>query len=316
MASADEQRDMLRNRLRKTAQRRRRWARRRGITCYRVYDRDIPEIPLSVDWYDGRLHVAEYERPGSPEGDAHHEWLAGLLSAAGEALEVAPADTFVKRRERQRGRAQYERFGSAAARFEVSEDGHSFWVNLSDYLDTGLFLDHRDTRARVGAESEGRRVLNLYAYTAAFSVYAAAGGARTTTSVDMSRTYCQWAGENLTANGFGPPEHRVVQADVRRFLTEHAGRRWDLVVVDPPTFSNSKRMAGVFDVQRDHPRLLDAVVGVCAPAAVVYFSCNLRRFRLQWEHPQAVVEDISAATIPEDFRNQRVHRAYRIGVAS
>ncbi len=299
--------DMLHNRLRKNARHISKKARRLDITCYRLYDRDIPEIPLAIDWYEGRLHIAEYARRGTPEGDAHGPWLTALVDAAAAALDTS--EVFVKHRRRQRGKAQYERFDRQGAVFEVGEGGHRFEVNLSDYLDTGLFLDHRTTRAMFRAEAEGRRVLNLFAYTGAFSVYAAAGGAAGTTTVDLNRTYTEWATRNLALNGFTGPRHEVIRADVDRFLREASPNRWDLAIVDPPTFSNSK-MADVFDVQRDHVALLDAVRRVLTPDGVVYFSSNFRKLR--YEGPGA---EISAKTVPFDFRNRQIHRCWRIGPA-
>lgn len=315
----ERQAEMLANRLRKNQRRLRSWARRESIGCYRLYDRDIPELPLVVDWYEGRLHVAEFARAGSPgeEDEASHEaWLAALVGRAAAALDVAPENVFLKRRERQRGLRQYERFSGVGARYVVREGGLSFIVNLSDYLDTGLFLDHRTTRQLVRAEAQGRRFLNLFAYTGAFTVHAAAGGASATTSVDLSATYLDWAGENLRLNGFSGREHRLVQADVLTFLEEEAqsGRRYDLVMLDPPTFSNSKRMRGVLDIQRHHPLLLEGALGVTAAGGLVFFSTNFRKFHIQIDRLDRVAqcEEITAQTIPPDFRDRKVHRCWRI----
>lgn len=310
---------MLANRLRKNRRRLKAWAKRESVSCFRLYDRDIPEVPLAVDWYEGRLHVAEYARPGTPEGEAHAPWLEALVAGAAEALGVTEDAVFLKRRERQRGEAQYERFAAQGARFEVGEGGHRFVVNLSDYLDTGLFLDHRPLRRRVQEEVAGRRFLNLFGYTGAFSVYAAAGGARSTATVDLSATYSDWAVENLRLNGFalpGQPEHRVVRADVDVWLQAQAPRSFDVTMVDPPTFSNSKRMQGVFDVQRDHVDLIRAVARLTAPRGTIYFSNNFRKFKLDEAALARVVrvEDISDETIPPDFRDRRIHRCWRLDV--
>jgi 23S rRNA G2069 N7-methylase RlmK/C1962 C5-methylase RlmI len=303
------QAEMLANRLRKNERRLRDWARRSGVACYRLYDRDIPEVPLAIDWYDGHLHVSQYAAAHKEHTEAPG-WLDAMVEAAAQALGVPPERRHVKRRERQRGGAQYERFGARGERLVVPEGGHRFYVNLDDYLDTGLFLDHRPLRARVEAEAAGRRFLNLFCYTAAFTVYAAAGGAVASTSVDLSGTYLDWARDNLELNGLASPAHRFVRSDVRAFLAE-TDDRWDLVVLDPPTFSRSKRTPDDLDLQRDHAALVGAVRRVLRPGGVVYFSTNNRHFRLD---PQiaAGAEDISEQTIPPDFRDRRIHRCWRI----
>jgi 23S rRNA G2069 N7-methylase RlmK/C1962 C5-methylase RlmI len=300
------QREMFANRVRKTARHLGKWARREGVTCWRVYDRDIPEVPITVDTYEGALVVNDYRHEAADDA-----WLAELVAAASEVLEAREA--YVKQRERLVGRReghQYERRAEAGAWRTVREGGHAFRVNLSDYVDTGLFLDHRITRARVAREPAAT-MLNLFAYTGSFSVYAAAAGMHTT-SVDMSRTYLDWAAENLALNRL---TGELVQADVREFLADarRAGRRWDLVVVDPPTFSNSKRMDYTWDVQRDHAALLDDVVAVSG--SVVWFSTNRRRFKLELAAPGVAFTDETRATIPPDFRDPKVHHAFRVTVA-
>lgn len=299
-----------------------RWARREGHTCFRVYDRDIPEVPLTLDWYDGSAVLNDYRRDyDDRDPTAAARWLELAVAHAATALGVEPARVFVKQRQRMAGRhedgRQYERLAEQGAWHEVREAGHRFRVNLSDYVDTGLFLDHRLARARVGAESAGRRVLNLFCYTGAFTVYAAAGGAAESLSVDLSHTYLDWAADNLRLNGADPARHRLRHGDVRVVLGELAatGARFDLAVVDPPTFSVSKRMDGTFDVLRDHPALLAAVGEVLAPGGVIWFSTNHRRFRLALPArlaPRWRVTDETAATIPPDFRDRSIHRAWRI----
>lgn len=300
------QTEMLANRIAKNARHLGKWAKRERVTCYRCYDRDIPEIPITVDTYEGALVLNDYRAADRGGGD---EWLEAMADAARTALSAT--EVFVKQRERLVGRReghQYERLGDTGAWRVVHEGGHKFRVNLGDYLDTGLFLDHRLTRARAAAEP-ARTMLNLFAYTGSFSVYCAAAGKQTTT-VDMSRTYVEWAGENLALNGL---EGELVQSDVREFLQEarRARRRWDLAVVDPPTFSNSKRMDYTWDVQRDHAALLDDVAAV---ADVIWFSTNRRRFKLEWSAPGAEISDETRATVPPDFRDARVHQAWRIRV--
>ena len=304
---------MLANRLRKRARHLRKWARREGVSCYRLYDRDIPEIPLSIDWYEGRLHVTRYQR----QLEHGPEWVEAMVAAAAAALEVPPERVYIKERRRQRGTAQYERLAPGEERIEVGEGGHRFLVDLGGYVDTGLFLDHRPTRARVQAEAAGARFLNLYGYTGAFTVYAAAGGARETVSVDLSRTYLDWARDNMALNGFTGPAHTFVRADVDIYLDtaglDTAGPGFDLAVLDPPTFSNSKKMAGVLDIQRDHVALIDRTLALLRAGGVLYFSTNYRRFKLDAEaiHARELV-DITGETIPPDFRDTRVHRCWRI----
>jgi 23S rRNA G2069 N7-methylase RlmK/C1962 C5-methylase RlmI len=297
--------DMLANRVRKNARHLGKWAKREAVSCYRIYDRDIPEIPLTIDTYEGALVINDYREF---ERDDAETWLSAAVAAAEAAL--SPTEVFVKRRERLSHQApgeQYERQADRGAWRTVREGGHAFRVNLSDYVDTGLFLDHRITRARAAAEP-ARTMLNLFAYTGAFSVYAGAAGMQTTT-VDLSNTYLEWAAENLALNRL---TGEIIRADVREFLVDarRAGRRWDLVVVDPPTFSNSKRMDGTWDVQRDHAALLGDVLAVCS--GVVWFSTNRRRFKLELADPALDIADTTHQTIPPDFRDAKVHHSYRI----
>lgn len=304
------QAEMLANRLRKRSRHLARWARRTGVSCYRLYDCDIPEIPLVVDWYEARLHVSAYARAEDPVRD--DAWLDEMTAAAASALGVAREDAFAKRRAGQPGATQYGRLGDARATFTVHEAGLLFRVNLSDYVDTGLFLDHRETRARFGAEAAGKRVLNLFCYTGAFSVHAAARGAAATTSVDLSKTYLEWAGENLRLNALFGPKHELVRADALEFLARETGR-YDLAVLDPPTFSNSKKMRESFEVQRDHVALVNATLRRLAPGGVLWFSTNFRRFKLDAEALEAsAIEDLSRETLPEDFPDPRTRYAWRL----
>lgn len=302
------------NRLRHRARHLRRWPTRRGITCYRLYERDVPDVPLVVDRYEDCLHIGEFARPHARSPAQHADWLDLMVRTAGEVLEVPRERVFVKHRDRQRGAAQYPRVDRREARLVVHEGGLKFIVNLSDYVDTGLFLDHRITRQQVRDAAQGKRFLNLFAYTGAFSVYAAAGGATTTTSVDLSPTYIDWARENLALNGFSVPQHALVRSDVWEFLDALRPKdEWDLAVVDVPTFSNSKRTDDVWDVQRDYASLFARLADHIVPGGVVYFSTNFRRFRLDSEALEDyTVRDITRQTIPEDFRNQRIHRCWRL----
>ena len=308
----------FRRRLAKRAKHLGRWARRQGIEAYRLYDRDIPEIPLVIDRYGDYLHAAEYERPHDRTAIEHDVWLDRMVEAAAAELGVAADRVFLKTRRRQRAGGQYEKVDDRQATLAVAEAGLQFEVNLSDYLDTGLFLDHRPTRALVRGEASGRRLLNLFCYTGSFSVAAAAGKAATTTSLDLSNTYLDWTRRNLAANGFvDRRRHELVRDDARAFL-EHRLRRggepFDLVVVDPPTYSRSARADRDWDVQRDHADLLELVADNLAAEGVVYFSTNFRRFRLDDDRlaRRYAIREITRQTIPEDFRNARIHRSWRL----
>ncbi len=312
-----DQATMFRNRLDRMGKHWRKWARRQGITCFRLYDRDIPDVPLVIDWYEGQLHVAEFVRPHDRSEAEHRVWLDFIVRAAAEALGVDPdSQTYLKRRERQRGKSQYERQDDAGDMLEVHEGGHKFLVNLSDYLDTGLFLDHRQTRAMVEADAAGKRFVNLFGYTGSFTVYAAAGGAATTTTVDLSNTYLNWARQNMRLNGFTGAAHQFVRDDAVAFLRHRAARHeppFDLAVVDPPTFSNSKRLTDVWDVQQHHAELLNLLLEQMAPGGKIYFSTNLRRFKLYEDALRHVtLREITAKTIPPDFRNKRIHRCWTL----
>ncbi len=307
---------MFANRLRKNWRQLGKWARREGVTCYRLYDADMPEYALAVDLYEGWAHVQEYAPPGTVDTARAEGRLSEAMAVIPQVLGIPGGNVVLKVRRRQKGPAQYERQGTRGEFIAVGEGGLRFLVNLTDYLDTGLFLDHRLTRAMVGDLSAGRRFLNLFAYTGAVSVYAAAGGAAATTSVDMSRVYLEWARRNMALNGFAEgPAHRFVQADCLRWLEIPRPERYDLIFLDPPTFSTSKRMgARTFDVQCDHVRLIEATAGLLARGGLLLFSNNFRQFRMDREAlPDLLIEDISAGTIPHDFaRNPRIHTCWRI----
>jgi len=258
------------------------------------------------------VHVQEYAAPRSIDPEKAQSRLLDALASIPQALGIDPQRVVLKRRERQSGTRQYERQATEGRFQEVNEGGVKLLVNLTDYLDTGLFLDHRPMRMRIQREAAGKRFLNLFCYTATASVHAAKGGARSTTSVDLSKTYLDWARRNLSLNGFSE-RNRLEQGDVMAWLEANRDS-YDLIFIDPPTFSNSKRMEGVFDVQRDHVQLLDLAMARLAPGGVLYFSNNFRKFQLD-EHLDAryVVEEITAQTLDPDFaRNNRIHRAWRL----
>lgn len=312
LARLSEGGQMFANRLQKNLRQLGKWARKEGIQCYRLYDADMPEYALAIDLYGDWVHVQEYAPPRSIDPQKAQERLFDALGAIPQALGISRERVVVKRRERQSGTRQYERQASQGEFLEVNEGGVKLLVNLTDYLDTGLFLDHRPMRLRIQREAAGKRFLNLYCYTATATVHAAKGGARSTTSVDLSKTYLDWARRNLALNGLSDRQ-RLEQADVMAWLEEDRGE-YDLIFIDPPTFSNSKRMEGVFDVQRDHVALLDLAMARLAPGGTLYFSNNFRKFVLD---PGMVeryaVEEITGATLDEDFRrNSKIHRAWKL----
>jgi 23S rRNA (guanine2445-N2)-methyltransferase / 23S rRNA (guanine2069-N7)-methyltransferase len=312
--SAARQAEEFANRLRHRARHLRRWP-KRGITCYRLYERDVPDVPLVVDRYEDALHIAEFARPHDRSPAQHADWLDLMAGTAAKTLEVPRDRVFVKHRDRQRGADQYGRVDHREARFVVEEGGLKFIVNLSDYIDTGLFLDHRLTRQMVGEAAGGKRFLNLFGYTGSFSVYAAAGDAATTTTVDKSATYVDWARENLAINSFSDPPHRVIRRDIRAFFDGLSPNDvWDLAVVDPPTFSNTKGMEVDWDVQLHHAPMLQELAPHLSPGGVVIFSTNFRRFKLDEAELASdyAIRDITRQTIPEDFHNERIHKCWRL----
>jgi len=303
---------MFANRLQKNLKQLSKWVRREGIDCYRVYDADMPEYSLAIDLYEDWVHVQEYAAPKSIDPEKASARLFDALAAIPQALNIDKSRVVIKRRERQSGTKQYERQSAQGQFVEVKEGGVKLLVNLTDYLDTGLFLDHRPMRMRIQREAAGKRFLNLYSYTATASVHAAKGGARSTTSVDLSKTYLDWARRNLSLNGFSD-KNRLEQGDVMVWL-EASRDEYDLIFIDPPTFSNSKRMEGIFDVQRDQVQLIDLAMARLAPGGVLYFSNNFRKFQLEENLAERyAVEEITAQTLDPDFaRNSKIHRAWKI----
>lgn len=314
------------NRLRKMSKHFGTWARRADVSCYRVYDADLPDFNLAIDLYRGAgpdqgstwVHLAEYAAPAHVDERRAAARRDAARVVAARVFGVSEDDVFVKRRERQRGSAQYTRSGNREVRGIVSEGGLLFEVNLSDYLDTGIFLDHRDTRAWLRELAAGRDILNLFAYTGTASVYAADGGARSTVTVDLSNTYIDWARRNMERNGFTGPAHEFVRADVLAWLSQAGGspRRYGLIFCDPPTFSNSKSAAETFDVQRDHVELIAGAAALLTDDGLMVFSCNRRRFEMDVEALQSrglVLRDVTRRTIPKDFeRTPGAHTCWTV----
>ncbi len=306
-------------RLAKLARHLRRWP-DRGITCYRLYERDCPDVPVVVDRYEGCAHIFEHEREHSRTLAQHLEWLDEIAKRTARVLDIPLDNVHIKNRPKQRGLTQHEKLGESARTMTVSEGGLRFEVNLTDYADTGLFLDHRITRGMVRELAKGARFLNLFCYTGAFTVYAAAGGAASSVSVDLSNTYLEWAERNMRLNGLMSPKHRFVRSDVLEFLRTHApGEHYDLAVVDPPTFSNSKSTDEDWEVQRSHAEALTLLLPLMAAGSTMFFSTNFRRFKLDEEELVRAragisIQEISRRTVPEDFRNERIHRCWKVRI--
>ncbi len=317
---------MFANRLRKNLKTLASWARREAISCYRLYDADMPEYAFAIDLYQsdpqgsaGRwLYVQEYAPPATVDRDRARARREEAISVLPEVTNLAADAIYWRTRRPQKGKSQYQVQGDQGERVVVAEGGLRFLVNLTDYLDTGLFVDHRLTRARIRAAAAGKRFLNLFCYTGAATVYAAAGGALSTTSVDMSRTYLDWARRNMEVNSFRGDAHRFIQADCLQWLEEDDGARYDLIFLDPPTFSNSKRMADEFDVQRDHVQLIRMTLARLAPGGLLLFSTNFRRFQLdQSALTGLTVTDITGRTIPKDFeRDPKTHHCFELRSAN
>lgn len=312
----EERAAMLRNRLKKNMKTVGQWARKQGIGCYRLYDADMPEFALAIDIYEGRVHVQEYAAPKSVDERSARERLAEALSVIPDAIGVEREDMVCKQRQRQTGTSQYEKQAASGEFFNVHEHGCVLKVNLKDYLDTGLFLDHRPVRHWIQQHAAGKRFLNLFCYTGAATVHAAVGGATRSLSLDMSKTYVNWAQENLALNGADASHHRVEQADCLAWLAGKptSDQRFDLIFMDPPTFSNSARMAGVLDIQKDHGRLIRQAMQRLTSEGLLIFSTNFRRFKLDGSlEEEFAIEEITRDTLDRDFqRNARIHRCWQV----
>lgn len=307
--------EMFRNRLIKVFRHLGKLAARQGVSCYRVYDHDLPEFPFCIEFYGTRLYIAEYRRNHHLDEAAHEEQLNETLAVITEVLHIPQEHIYLKERKRKEDRqSQYGKFGEGGSFFTVEENNLQFLVNLEDYLDTGLFTDHRITRQMVRQEAKDKHVLNLFCYTGSFSVYAAAGEAASVTSVDLSNTYINWAEKNFTLNGLKDKERfHFVKADVLQYLDQLPENHFQLVVLDPPTFSNSKMMKAFFDVQQDHVSLINRVLRTITPGGVLYFSTNYTKFVLETEsiHAQQI-KDITRQTTPFDFEKKLKRWCFRM----
>jgi 23S rRNA (guanine2445-N2)-methyltransferase / 23S rRNA (guanine2069-N7)-methyltransferase len=312
----------LANRLRKNIKHLGRWARKNGILCYRLYDADLPEYALALDLYEGDklwAHVQEYEAPSTVDPAKAKKRLREALAVTQDVLGIPQEQLFLKIRRKQRKQGQYEKVATRGRFHQVKEGNCRHLINLTDYLDTGLFLDHRITRHMIQIMAKGKRFLNLFAYTGTATVNAAKGGARSTTSIDLSSTYLQWAQRNLTLNGFQGTDHKFIQSDSMIWMRNEVRRSkggYDLIFLDPPTFSRSKKMNGLFDVQRDYVTLISLGARLLNKGGTIIFSTNFRKFRMDEKaFPHLRVEDITRATIPRDFsRNPKIHSCWKLSL--
>jgi len=332
---------MLANRITKRLKHLKKWAKRLNIEAFRLYDRDIPEIPLVLDLYGDVISGALYKRPYEKDPTEEALWLEAMKESLSQSTGIAPQNVIIKQRERQTGLAQYQKASGRGLIREICEGKYKFKVNLSDYLDTGLFLDRRALRSMVGGDANGKRVLNLFCYTASFSIYAACSGAISIDSVDLSNTYLSWARENFALNGFEAkqtrleeffaapeprtlnPAPRLVRADVNVFLERALAERsrWDSIILDPPAFSNSKMSRADFDLKRDCEPLLTDCLTLLSPNGKLWFSASARSFRASAEElekalgakfPGVKAADITDKIADEDFKGKKIPKTFVI----
>lgn len=305
---------MFRNRLTKVFRHLSKTARKQNVSCYRIYDHDLPEFPFSIELYEDKLYIAEYKRNHNLTQETHQHWIKQSLKVVSEILQIPAENIFIKLRQRKPGRqGQYQKSDTAQNEFIVQENSLKFIINLSDYLDTGLFLDHRITRKMVMEESKEKRVLNLFAYTGSFSVYAAAGGAKSITTVDLSNTYLNWAKKNMEMNGFISDAYIFEAADVLTYLKTLQHNSFDIIILDPPTFSNSKKMDDFLDIQKDHAFLINDCLRILSSGGILYFSTNYQKFLLDKEKINTPsIKDITKATTPFDFEGKLFRWCYKI----
>lgn len=309
---------MFANRLAKVYKHKSKIAKRLDVGCWRIYDHDLPEFPLIIELYEDRLCISEYRRRHGMDEEEHISWLDEAVKTTADILEIDEENIFLRERKKMshRSDSQYQKQQTTDNFFTVKENGLKFLINLEDYLDTGLFLDHRITRKMVMDIADEKRVLNLFCYTGSFSVYAAAGGASAVTSVDMSKTYLSWAEDNFVINKLKDKNrYHFIHADVMQYINELKPGSFDIIIVDPPTFSNSKRMKDYFDVQQHHALLLNKLIKAIAPGGIIFFSTNYSKFILDKENIKASsIKDITKLTTPFDFENKLKRWCYKIDV--
>lgn len=311
IADGEDKTSPIKNCIRNNYRHIRKWAKRSQTNAFRIYDRDIKEYPLIIDFYANRFCI-QYISFNPDEDEAPQELQEELASILKALFQFEPKEIYWKIRKRREKLEQYEKIDAKEDFFTVMEYGLKFLVNLQDYLDTGLFLDHRETRHMVAQLSQGKRVLNLFAYTCSFSVHAAAAGAIFTKSVDMSNTYTAWGQENFLINGFSLQNNEVLRADCMKFLHDEV-ERYDLIIIDPPTISRSKKMEEKFDIQLDYEFLISSALKLLSKEGIIFFSTNFRKFIFDESlFDCSKIEDISSKTIPSDVRNKKIHRCWKI----
>ncbi len=317
---AGGQAEMFANRLRKNIKRLTKWIKQHQVHCYRLYDADLPEFAVAIDIYHGDqtwVNVQEYESPKTIDPAKANQRLAAAMAVIPHVLNIPAENIFLKIRRKQKSTDQYEKQGDSRHFHIVEEGGCKFWVNFEDYLDTGLFLDHRPLRLLLQQQAKGKRFLNLFAYTGSATVHAAVGGAISSVTIDMSNTYLAWAQRNFVLNGI-QGNHTLMRANCLKWLSDqvdtHQKTRFDLIFLDPPTFSNSKKMDEAFDIQKDHVTLIRNAMSLLAVNGTLYFSTNFRRFKMNHEElVKFKIDDISKSMIPEDFaRNSKIHYCWKI----
>jgi 23S rRNA (cytosine1962-C5)-methyltransferase len=316
MLSANDKLIMFQNRLLKVYKHKSKQAKRLNISCYRVYDHDLPEFPFAIELYNNKIYVAEYRRRHNMSDEEHEEWLQQSFNIISNVLNLPTENIYSRERKKQnhREKEQYEKQSSAQDFFKVEENGLQFLVNLTDYLDTGLFLDHRTTREMVRKESNNKRVLNLFCYTGSFSVYAASGNAASVTSVDLSKTYLEWARDNFIINKFKDDQkYYFIHADVLQYLKTLQQNGFDIIILDPPTFSNSKRMKDFFDVQKDHVEIINDALNALSTNGILFFSTNYSKFVLDETSIKASsIKHITNQTTPFDFEGKLKRFCFKI----
>lgn len=314
IADGEDKSSIIKNRIRKNYRHARKWAKRTRTNCFRIYDRDIKEYPIAIDFYDNHFSV-QFFSYDKDQDDPRQEMKDAIDEAICSIFNVDESKIFWRTRYKREKLEQYEKRDSEEAFFYVYEYGVKFKVNLKDYLDTGLFLDHRETRQMVAKEALGKKVLNLFAYTASFSVHAAMHGAISTKSVDMSNTYTDWSQDNFLLNNLSLKSNYIVRADCMKFLEDEINTRhkYDLIIIDPPTISRSKKMDEMFDIQKDYVFLIENALKLLLPLGTLYFSTNFRKFKFdETLFSGYKITDITEKTIPFDFHNQKIHYAWKI----
>jgi 23S rRNA (cytosine1962-C5)-methyltransferase len=314
IADGEDKSSPLGNRIRKNYRHIRKWAKRTETNCFRIYDREIPHYPLAIDFYAGRFCV-HYFSPARGEEEPEAQLIEETEKVLGTIFGIKADSIYWRTRTKRKETRQYEKIANAKEFFTVLEYGVKFKVNLVDYLDTGLFLDHRETRRMVAGLSKGKRILNLFAYTCSFSVHAAVAGATFTKSVDLSNTYTAWGKDNFVLNSLSLKNNQVIRADCLKFLQEEvkSAIKYDMIIIDPPTISRSKKMDQLFDIQKDYVFLISKSLRLLAEGGCIIFSTNSRKFVFEEVHFKGCrIKEISEKTLPIDFHDPKIHRCWKI----